>query len=111
MHSTEMKAAVRTALDCHATCLATISYCLGQGGHHAERSHITIMQDCAQICITAADFMARDSAHHAHVCRECAEICEACATDCEKHGQGDAAMQACVEACRRCAAECRKMAA
>ncbi len=111
VHHTDMEACIQACLDCHRACLATTSHCLNQGGHHAERAHITLMQDCAQICATAADFMIRGSAYHMRVCAVCAEVCEACATDCEKHGEGDAVMQACAEACRRCAAECRKMAA
>ncbi|WP_426960355.1 four-helix bundle copper-binding protein [Muricoccus radiodurans] len=111
MHHADMEACIQACLDCHRTCLATIAHCLAQGGHHTEKAHIVLMMDCAQLCATDADFMIRGSAHHARLCGVCAEVCEACAADCEKHGEGDAAMQACVVACRRCAAECRKMAA
>ena len=42
------------------------------------------MQDCAQICITSADFMLRASPLHQMTCRICSGICEMCADDCSK---------------------------
>src|SRR3546814_7193918 len=84
------------------TCALPIS-----GGKHTEPKHFRLMLACAEICRTAAHFMLLESAHHKHVCRECAEICEECAEDCERLGD----MSNCVDACRRCADSCRKMAA
>ncbi len=104
--SSEMQECIQNALDCHATCLSMMAnHCLAVGGKHVEQSHFKIMMDCAQICITSADFMARQSDHHPHICAECAEICEACATSCEAVGD----MQECVDACRKCAASCGAM--
>ena len=77
----------------------------GSGGKHVEPTHFKLMLDCAQICITSADFMARQSAHHTHICAECAEICNACADSCEQVGD----MDTCVQACRKCAQTCGAM--
>lgn len=66
-----------------------------------------IMADCAQMCAVAIDFMARKSAHHQHICRECAEICRACAETCRQLD----GMEDCVQACLRCAEACETMAA
>ncbi|MBU8541994.1 MAG: ferredoxin [Bosea sp. 12-68-7] len=106
----DMSNCIRECLDCHRSCTETVIHVLHGGGHHAEATHLVSLLDCAQICITSADFMARHSPHHAHLCRECAEICEACAKLCEEHEDPDGRMKANAEACRRCAATCREMA-
>lgn len=105
-----MQSCIEACEACHRVCLETIVHCLKQGGAHAEARHILLLMDCAQICHTSADFMIRQSAHHADTCGTCAHVCAACADDCERLGQNDRMMQACAEACRRCAEECRQMA-
>lgn len=102
----EMQACIDLCQKCHITCLSMIDHCLKMAGPHAAPKHIRIMLDCAQICATAADFMARGSGHHAHICRECAEVCEACALSCK----GLAGMEACMAVCQACAKSCREMA-
>lgn len=102
---------IQACLDCHQVCLTTIGHCLSLGGAHAEAGHMRIMMDCAQICVVSADFMIRGSAHHPHICRECAEICRECEASCANHPAADDAMRRCAEACHRCAEECAAMAA
>lgn len=104
----EMQACIEDCQSCHVTCLSdAIGHCLEEGGRHTEPAHFKLMLDCAEICQTAANFMARGSDHHRHICRECAEICRACAASCQALG----GMRECVEACLRCAASCEDMAA
>lgn len=106
--SSEMRSCIEECQTCAVTCLSdAIGHCLKMGGRHTEPRHFTLMLDCAEICQTAANFMARGSDHHAHICKECAEICRACADSCEQLGD----MPECVDACRRCAESCEKMAA
>lgn len=106
--SPEMTRCIEACLCCYQACLGTASgHCLETGGKHTEPEHFRLMLACAEICRTAAHFMLLESAHHKHVCRECAEICDECAQDCERLGD----MPDCVDACRRCADSCRKMAA
>lgn len=109
-----LRAAMRQCIDnclhCHATCLETLAHCLTIGGEHAEAAHIGLMQDCAQLCATAADLMARGSPHHAELCRLCAAVCRACADDCDRVDPDDAMMQGCAATCRRCADSCDEMA-
>lgn len=107
--SQEMQDCITDCMTCHAVCLETISHCLQMGGRHALPEHIRLLQDCAQICVTSADFMLRMSDHHSQVCGLCAEICEACARACEGMADGTDFMQRCAEACRRCAESCRRM--
>lgn len=104
-----MKTAIEEAVSCHNICLETITYCLETGGDHADAAHIKLLEDCAEICQTAANFMVRESELHGQVCRVCAETCERCAESCDAFGE-DEQMRRCAEACRRCAASCRDMA-
>jgi hypothetical protein len=94
---------------CHAICLETINYCLGEGGAHAEARHIGLLSTCADICATCADAMLRGASVHTATCAACAEICRRCADSCERIG--DAEMKRCAEICRRCADSCAAMAA
>jgi hypothetical protein len=105
----EMEQCITDCLDCHSMCVQTVTYCLQQGGKHAEQSHIRLLLDCVQICQTSADFMLRNSDLHGRICGVCAEVCDRCAQDCERFGN-DATMQECAEMCRRCANSCRAMA-
>lgn len=108
--SSEMNACIEACTTCHATCVETLVYCLGQGGRHAAPAHVALMQTCADICAVSADAMRRGTPVHRHTCGACAGICAACAEDCASMGD-DAVMQHCAEVCRRCADECREMAA
>lgn len=110
-HSTLMQECIDNCTQCHNLCVETINHCLEMGGMHAEASHIRIMQDCAQLCATSADFMLRGSDMHSTTCGACAEACERCADDCERLADGDEQMLRCAEMCRACAASCREMAA
>ena len=101
---------INECLNCHNVCLNTITYCLEQGGGHAEAGHIRLLLDCADICQTSADFMLRGSPRHTRTCGVCAEICALCAEECERY-QDDAHMQNCAQACLRCAESCGQMAA
>ena len=108
--SPEMENCIRNCLECHRICLATVAHCLQMGGRHAEPSHVRLLMDCAQICLTSADFMIRGSHLHGRTCAVCAEVCEACAQDCERVDGDDPMMRQCIEICRRCAESCRQMA-
>ena len=69
----EMRECIQNCLDCHAICLETAIQCLTIGGKHASVEHQRILQDCAQICVTCADFMLRGSTHQLRVCGDCGE--------------------------------------
>ena len=105
--SEEMRSCIEDCRHCETVCQSELGHCLHAGGAHTEPAHFMLMLDCIEICGTAANFMARNSAHHPHVCRECAEICRACAASCEEVGD----MDECVEACRQCAVSCALMSA
>jgi hypothetical protein len=105
--SQEMKECAQICRDCSDTCTETIGHCLEIGGPHAERSHITLLALCAEICGTSAKALLMGSELHEHTCRACAAICEACADDCETMEEDF--MKECAKVCRRCADSCREM--
>lgn len=101
-----MQEAIQACLDCHSMCLrVATTFCLEQGGSHAEPKHIRLMLNCAELCQTSANFMLSDSPLHGRVCLICAEACEACAKSCQQIG----GMTECVEECQSCAKSCRSM--
>lgn len=102
------KECIESCWQCHVVCLETQLYCLDKGGAHASTPHISLMTDCAEMCVTTANAMLRRSSRHAAVCVACAEICDACAQACEALA-GDATMIACARSCRECAGHCREM--
>ena len=108
--SQAMKDCIKTCLDCHQICTETATHVLHAGEGHSEAQHLVALLDCAQICAMCADFMARRSPHHTHVCAECAEICMACAKLCEAHQDPDGQMKRCAESCQRCGESCQAMA-
>jgi hypothetical protein len=71
--------------------------------------HITMMQDCADLCKLSEDAMLRASDRANSICQMCADACEACAESCDKFGD-DKAMKTCANSCRACADACREMA-
>ena len=106
--SDRMKACIEECQTCHSVCLQTITHCLHMGGKHADPNHIGLLQDCAQICQTSADFMLRNSQLKGLTCGVCAEVCRRCAESCEHIGD-DVMMQQCAQACRSCAQSCQEM--
>lgn len=102
----EMDQCIHACGECHDIAIHAIHDCLKKGGKHADAHHIGLLQDCAQMCHTAEDFMLRHSHLHHATCGACAEVCEACAKSCEELGDND-----CAAACRKCVETCRKCAA
>lgn len=105
----ELDRAITDCLACARSCNETIVHCLELGGEHANPTHISALLDCAQICETAAAFMARGSQLHPNVCAACADACDRCAAECERFPD-DAAMAECARICRQTAKSCRAMA-
>lgn len=95
---------------CHEICTRMITRGLELNNEQPETTHIRLLRDCAEICLTAANFMSRSSELHSTVCSSCAEVCLRCAVDCEQL-EDDEQMKACAEACRRCAESCQMMVA
>ncbi len=110
MHvSSEMKDCIQNCLDCYQSCTQMIRHCLTLGGVHAAPDHISMLQSCATICSTSAQFMLLESSYHEEICGACARICASCAKECREIGKDDKTMLECAEICERCADSCREM--
>ncbi len=104
--SAQLQACIVDCLECYSLCRQeAMNHCLEVGGRHLAPAHFRLMDDCAQICRAAADFMLAGSTFRFEMCALCARICEACARSCEELG----GMEACARACRGCAQSCRRM--
>ncbi len=99
---------IATCLDCYKTCAETKAHCIEMGGTHVSAKHLMIMEDCIRICQISADFIIRNSPHHHHIAKECAEICRECATACDAFPEEF--MKECARHCNNCADSCEKMA-
>lgn len=108
--SSEMRECIDRCLDCHKTCTEAASHVLHQGGQHSEAKHLVALLDCAQLCLTHADFMTRRSPHHNGLAEACADVCKTCAELCEGHADKDGMMKRCADICRQCEQSCRRMA-
>lgn len=106
--SNSMQQCIEECQDCSRICIETINHCLEKGSKHASASHIRLLQDCADICQTSANFLSRGSDLHTSTCGVCAEVCEKCAVSCEQFND-DADMKRCADACRSCAQSCQQM--
>lgn len=104
----DMQMCIQICLQCSQVCEQAVQYSLDQGGRYMEPRHIRQLQDCAEMCRVAANFMMRDSSLHMQTCRTCALVCWSTAADCERFSD-DATMKMCADICRRCAESCQQM--
>lgn len=102
----EMAHCLELCQQCHNACSGVVSY----GLQHLSEPLLRLLQDCAEICETSADFILRSSEFHAQTCGLCAEICLKCAAACEEFPQ-DSRLQECARLCRHCAEACQMMLA
>lgn len=98
---------IDACMACAESCEFCATSCLREQDIKSMVRCIQLDRDCANICLTAASFMSRDSDFSRQLCNLCADICRACAQECEKHEMEHC--QKCAEACRRCAQECNNM--
>ena len=108
MSQDELRRCADLCFECHRTCLETLNHCIQVGGEHVRPEHLSLMQDCMDICHTSGAFLTRGSERHRLTCGVCAEVCRQCADDCARLDGKE--MQRCAETCRRCAESCRAMA-
>lgn len=108
MNQQQFESCITACNQCAAACDYCAASCLKEQDVKAMARCIALDMDCAELCRSAAAFMARGSEFAESICKACAEICDACAQECAKHKMDHC--QRCAQACRRCAEECRSMA-
>lgn len=112
MTSPVTEAPFSRALDVISECSRTCSWCADQDMRTADAAMVECVRlclDCAAVCATTIDLVARASTFYREYCHLSAEICDACAAECEKHLHHEHCRLA-AEWCRRCADECRQLA-
>ena len=108
MANDDFQTCIEACYACAAACDHCSTACLQEDDVKMMARCIALNMDCAQICRTAAAFMARGSDKARDLCRLCADVSTACGDECGKHDMEHC--QACVRACRACADACRRMA-
>ena len=104
----QLQTCIVDCLECYSLCKQeAMNHWLEADGRHIDPEHFRLMEDCAEICRTAAALMLGSSAFSAQLCALCADVCDACAESCEQVG----GLEVCARACRGCAQSCRRMAA
>jgi hypothetical protein len=101
----QLSAALKACQDCAGLCLRAVTMCLDAGGETASTHHVATLQDCADICETAARFIARRSPHLNQLCKACAAICTLCAQECNTIDT-DTCIVETAQKCRLCAETC-----
>lgn len=91
--------------ECAVACNYCSVACLDEDNIAMLVSCIKTDMDCAVICTSTANLLARESDHGAHMLKECVELCTRCAEECEKHSHHDHC-EKCAEVCRKCAEAC-----
>jgi hypothetical protein len=109
-HDEAMQACAKACSDCQRQCDSCATHCAHLVGD-GKKQHITTLmtcQDCANICTTAAQIVARNGPMAGLICAPCAEACAQCGKECEKF-PNDQHMKRCAEECRKCEKACRDM--
>lgn len=112
MSHEKFKVCIDACNECAVECEHCATACSNEKDANALAQCIELDRYCADMCRTAAAFMARSDEHTISFvhkfCNLCAEICTACATECEKHAHFEHC-KICADACRKCAVECNNL--
>lgn len=109
-HHDMLQACAKACSDCQRACDMCATHCanlLGQG-RNEHATTLATCQDCADVCVAAAQIVARGGPFSALVCEACADACARCAKECEKFPD-DKHMSMCAAECRKCEKACREM--
>jgi hypothetical protein len=100
---------VKFVVRCAQECERWADECAAGDQAEAMRKSIWLCWECAKLCRTAAEALARGTKFVYKICESCIETCEACAAECGKYEYVNA--ERCAEACRQCAEELQQLAA
>ena len=96
--------------DCQRACDGCVRHCAIEmsKGNKEHLKTLSSCSDCAAVCATAAQIVARHGYFAKGICESCADICGKCAKECEQFSD-DKHMQECAKECRKCEKACREM--
>lgn len=107
-----LRECLEACYDCAQSCSSCADACLGEESVQELVRCIRLNLDCAEICLTTGDIMARltepDMALLRKQLEACIEACRVCGEECERHAQMHEHCRLCAEACRRCEQACHK---
>jgi hypothetical protein len=95
MAQNEMQQAIQNTLSCSATCIQAARNIQRTGGDRSRQDHIHMLEDCADMCQTAAHFMQHSSLLYGYVTRAAAHVTLHCGEECDRVGE-----TACAYACK-----------
>lgn len=95
----------RDCLACYQACVRCLSHCMSHGGDHAEKKHLSILIECAEICQLTSKVLMLGNHEALEFCRTCSMICRACAKACRSLGD-DSELEGCAFHCLGCADSC-----
>lgn len=101
------QACIDVCVKCAQICQECFDLCLKEMNVKSRAVCIKTLQDCAEICSTAACFMSRGSMHAKEICSVCITVCEKCAMECTMFQ--NLYCQTCAHVCKQCANECKNM--
>jgi len=104
----QMEACKVICIECQTTCIETLQYCKSQGGQYLDMTMMSMMRDCAEMCMMCVNMINDGSEFMGNTCSLCAQICDRTAMACEQMSD-DATMMRCAAICRQCAENCHAM--
>lgn len=98
MAQVEMQQAIQDLMTCHSVCIQTVKNDLKAGGEHAQDAHIHMLEDCADLCQTAAHFLQHSNPLYGYVTQAAYQVTNHCQEECERMGDTE-----CANACKNAA--------
>ncbi len=87
----ETQQAIQDLLNCQQVCSQTAETDRQSSGSHAGESHVQMLQDCAELCLTTAHFLQHGSALAGYLCQTCAQVTTIFANEFDEMGDTDVA--------------------
>ncbi|MBD2492770.1 four-helix bundle copper-binding protein [Nostoc sp. FACHB-280] len=106
---TSVEATKESCIECHTTCIDTLKYCKNRGSQYIDMTMMSMMRDCAEMCMMCVNMINDGSEFMGNACNLCAEMCDRTAITCEQMSE-DPTMRFCAAICRQCAEHCKAMA-
>lgn len=110
---TGLQECIEACYDCAQSCTSCADACLGEQSVEELVRCIRLNLDCADVCNTTGNILARltepDMALIRKQLEACIEACRVCGAECERHAQMHEHCRLCAEACRRCEQACERV--
>jgi hypothetical protein len=109
-HHAMFQKCAKACNDCQRECDSCAHHCTHQlaEGKKEHAKTLRTCQDCAALCVAAAQIVARGGPFSDLVCKACADACQRCGKACNEF-KDDEHMKRCADECVRCEKVCREM--